>query len=99
MSRGALHEGVVTDPHPAEPTLPVGGGVLVYPGHKNKSIPTREQSARSPEQLDAFADLLPPLVGELAGPTLTARINEHCDTCPVRAICPVQPEGKATTSV
>lgn len=99
MSRGALHEGVVTDPHPAEPTLPVGGGVLVYPGHKNKSIPTREQSARSPEQLDAFADLLPPLVGELAGPTLTARINEHCDTCPVRAICPVQPEGKATTGV
>lgn len=99
LSRGALHDGQVVDPLPGEETLKVGGGVLVYPGTSYKSVTTREQTARDREELEAFAAQLPPLAAELAGPTLTARINETCDTCPVRTICPVQPEGKATTRV
>lgn len=98
LSRGVLHDGRVIDSQPGEETLTVGGGVLVYPGTVTKGITTREQAARTPEELEEFAALLPPLAAELAGPTLTARINETCDTCPVRNICPVQPEGKATTS-
>lgn len=99
LSRGVLHDGGVVDPQPGEQPLSVGGGVLVYPGTSTKSVTTREQAARSREELEEFAALLPPLAAELAGPTLTARVNETCDTCPVRRICPVQPEGKSTTSV
>ena len=99
LRNGALHDGRVTDLAPGEEGLPVGGGVLVYPGTKTKDVSTREQAAHPPEVLDEFASLLPGLVRELRGPTLTARINDGCERCPVRAICPLQPEGKATTRV
>ena len=42
---------------------------------------------------------LPPLLEELAGPRVTARISSECDRCPLKPICPVQAEGKVTTDV
>lgn len=96
LGRGVLREGEVLDPEPGETTLQVGGGVLVYPGAETVKIPTREQSALDPEQLEAFATKLPALAAELSSATLTARINDNCDKCPVRALCPIQPEGKST---
>src|SRR5699024_10422027 len=99
LRNGALHDGRVTDPGPGEEGLAVGGGVLVYPGTKTRDGSTREQAAHPPEVLEEFAALLPGLVREREGPTLTARINDGCERCPVRTICPLQPEGKATTRV
>ncbi|RSZ61854.1 ATP-dependent helicase [Corynebacterium hylobatis] len=99
LRNGVLDGDRITDPAPGEEGLPVGGGVLVYPGSSTKTASTREQTAHSPEELAEFAAQLPGLVTELAGPTLTARINDNCERCAVRTICPLQPEGKATTRV
>lgn len=98
LSRGVLRDGAVTDPAPGEDPLAVGGAALVYPASIHKAgAATREQSARTPEDNEAFADRLGPLAAELRGARLTARLNQHCDTCPVRTICPLQPEGKDLT--
>ena len=97
LTRGALIDGAVTDSPPGTPTLEVEGGVLVYPGADNVSVPTRTQAAKSAEELEEFAALLPPLLSELTGPQLTARANDTCDNCPIRALCPIQTEGMLTT--
>ncbi|WP_394284406.1 PD-(D/E)XK nuclease family protein [Corynebacterium sp.] len=98
LSRGVLRDGAVTDPAPGEEPLSVGGAALVYPASVNKTgAATREQSARTAEDNAAFADQLGPLAAELRGTQLTARLNKRCDTCPVRTICPLQPEGKDLT--
>ncbi|RNE48732.1 ATP-dependent DNA helicase [Corynebacterium alimapuense] len=96
LSRGAFNGEKITDPKPGQEPLTVGGGVLVYPGSTTKKISTREQARRSPEQLAEFATHLPGLAAELRSATLTARVNDSCDRCPVRNLCPVQPEGKTT---
>lgn len=97
LSHGAVHDGIIENPAPGEDPITVGGAELVYPASNNKSIPTREQTARSEEENHELAQQLPLLIEDMRGPHLTARINETCSSCPVRAICPVQPEGKATT--
>ncbi|GAB3698949.1 PD-(D/E)XK nuclease family protein [Corynebacterium nasicanis] len=94
LNRGALVDGAVVDPPPGHPTLDVAEGVLVFPGTDSSGITTRQQAAASAEELADFAALLPPLLAELTGPELTARANDTCDRCPVRAICPIQTEGK-----
>ena len=30
----------------------------------------------------------------MSGSTFPASVNEHCDRCPVRACCPLWPEGE-----
>ena len=97
LTRGALVDGRVVDPPPGAPTLDVEEGLLVYPGTDSAGITTRSQPAQSPEELDDFAELLPPLLQELTGPTLTARANDTCDNCPIRSLCPIQTEGMLTT--
>ena len=77
--------------------MPRKGGVLVYPGVTTKKIGEIWQSDKSPEALEDFAALLPPLVEEMRGPRITARTNKDCDKCPIRSICPVQEEGRMTT--
>jgi len=77
--------------------MPRQGGVLVYPGATTKKIGEIWQSDKSPEALEEFAALLPPLVEEMRGPRITARTNKDCDKCPIRSICPVQEEGRMTT--
>lgn len=90
-----LIDGRVTDPAPGEEPLRVGGAALVYPAHdRAKGVATREQAPRTPEENEAFAARLGPLAAELQGTQLRARLNEHCDNCSIRILCPLQPEGK-----
>src|SRR5699024_2794791 len=70
------------------------GATLVYPGVDTKKIGTAEQARKEDEELAEFAAALPPLLEELAGPRVTARISSECDRCPLKPICPVQAEGK-----
>lgn len=97
LSRGALAGGrIVTAPGAAD-AIDVGGAVLVYPAHQSVQITTREQTAKTPEELDAFLELIAPLPAELTGPSITARTGPHCEHCEVRSACPVQPEGEDLT--
>lgn len=98
LSRGVVRDGKVTDPAPGEHTLDVAGAMLVFPAHTTKDgVAERPQPAKTPAELDEFAAQLPGLLEEMRGPTLTARVNANCDRCPVRTLCPLQPEGKVIT--
>ena len=98
LSRGVVRAGKVTDPAPGEHTLDVAGAMLVFPAHTTKDgVAERPQPAKTPAELDEFAAQLPGLLEEMRGPTLTARVNANCDRCPVRTLCPLQPEGKVIT--
>lgn len=77
--------------------LPRGGGVLVYPATSAVKVTTREQAPWEQEELQEFADKLPGLARQLHGPTLKAQLNPGCDSCSIRHICPLQPEGRMTT--
>ncbi|MDR7328720.1 ATP-dependent helicase [Corynebacterium guangdongense] len=94
LSRGTYRDGAVVDPDPGDELIDVALASLVYPANTNKAVPTREQVTRSPQEHEELAARLPELAEELRGPTLTARVNDTCTNCPVRAICPLQPEGK-----
>lgn len=83
---------VAGEPHPA-----IGGAVLVYPGTDQKKITTREQTAKSAEELDAFAAELPALAEARRGPRLVAHLNPHCSTCRLAPVCPAQPRGRSVT--
>ncbi|KQB84116.1 ATP-dependent DNA helicase [Corynebacterium oculi] len=93
LSRGEIRgEAVVAgENHPR-----LGGAVLVYPASTAQKISSRQQAALTPEEQEEVAALLPALAEELRGPHLLAQVNATCDTCALRAVCPVQPEGKAT---
>lgn len=97
VSKGVMSEqGVVTangDQTPCE----VGGAVLVYPNASKTKLTTREQVAKTPEELEAFARQIDGLPLEMTGPSLRATTGAHCDRCAVRALCPVQPEGEVVT--
>lgn len=94
LSRGVLHGSRIEDPAPGETPEALGGGVLVFPASTSKAIGTREQVTKTPEELDAFAVQLPELAQHRRGPRLLARANPTCSHCPIRGICPVQPEGQ-----
>ncbi|QGU03945.1 ATP-dependent helicase [Corynebacterium comes] len=96
LSRGVLIDGAVADAPSGVTPMEVAGAQLVHPA-VDRADPVYEQDAKSPEELAEFAGKLPPLLAELTGPTLTARANDTCDNCPIRALCPVQNEGKLTT--
>ncbi|AKK08108.1 ATP-dependent helicase [Corynebacterium testudinoris] len=96
LGKGALVDGQVVDAPTPDDALHVASGVLLYPGTDTVKITDLEQVARTEEELAEFAALLPPLLAEMTGPLLTARVNDHCSSCQIRAICPVQPEGKLT---
>ena len=94
LSKGALAaDGRVTTAH-GDSDLDVGGAMLVYPAKETSSISTREQAAKTPEELQEFAEAIDGLPDEMTGPTLLATTGPHCDRCSVRALCPVQPEGE-----
>lgn len=94
LSKGVLVDGrVVTAPDDEAP-LEVAGAVLVYPNASKSRLATREQAAKTPEELDKFAQRIQVLPEYMAGPSLLATAGPHCDRCAVRALCPVQPEGE-----
>ena len=93
LARGEFLNGkVVTAGGGGEP-LEVGGAVLVYPNTNKTSLSTREQAAKTDDELAALSSSLDKLPEEIAGPTLLAATGPQCDRCAVRALCPVQPEG------
>ncbi|ANE03425.1 ATP-dependent helicase [Corynebacterium crudilactis] len=94
LSRGVLRNGKISDPDVGETPDPVGGGLLVYPAIDAKAVGQRMQDPKTQEDLDEFAAMLPGLAEHLRGPNLLARVNPTCSNCPVRSLCPVQPEGR-----
>jgi len=94
LSKGMLADDGRVVTAQSEPDLAVGGAMLVYPAKPSKSVTTLEQAAKTPEELDEFADAIDGLPDEMTGPTLLATTGKHCDRCSVRALCPVQPEGE-----
>lgn len=95
LARGEIRGGAVRE-GPDHP--PLGGARLVYPGTSSQKITTREQAALTPEEQEELAARLPLLAGQMRGPRLLARVNPHCDSCRLRAVCPVQPEGRLTVA-
>ena len=93
LAHAEFADGKVVTARDGATTLSVGGAVLVYPNANKTSLTTREQAAKTSEELDALAAALDGLPEETAGPTLLAVVGPQCDRCAVRALCPVQPEG------
>lgn len=93
LTRGEFVEGKVLTARAEADPLEVGGAVLVFPNAGKTSLTTREQAAKTQEDLAALAADLDGLPDELAGPTLLAVTGPQCERCAVRALCPVQPEG------
>lgn len=96
LSKGKLSDNGDVISGNGEESLKVDQAVLVYPGSKTKTISTREQATKTAEELQEFADLLPPLVQSLTGPSLVAIVNDGCSQCSIKNICPAQPEGRMT---
>ena len=65
----------------------------MYPNTNKSSLSTREQAAKTDDELAALSSSLDKLPEEIAGSTLLAATGPQCDRCAVRALCPVQPEG------
>lgn len=98
VSRGALNGGELTAPAPGQATEEVGGALLVYPARPSRGKASeRQQAPKTAEELAELAASLPELAAELRGPALRARINPGCAHCPLKPICPVQPEGRMAT--
>ncbi|QNP94566.1 PD-(D/E)XK nuclease family protein [Corynebacterium wankanglinii] len=93
LTRGEFVEGKVLTARAEADPLEVGGAVLVFPNAGKTSLTTREQAAKTQEELATLAADLDGLPDELAGPTLLAVTGPQCERCAVRALCPVQPEG------
>ncbi|MCX7541364.1 ATP-dependent DNA helicase [Corynebacterium sp. P5848] len=87
----------VTDADTRGAAESVGGGVLVYPGTTTAKITTRDQAAKTPEELADLAATLPRLAASVTGPRLAARINDSCERCSLRRMCPAQEEGRVLT--
>ncbi|MEZ2190055.1 PD-(D/E)XK nuclease family protein [Corynebacterium sp. CCM 9204] len=87
----------VTDADDPDAVAAVGGGVLVYPGTSSAKITTRDQAAKTPEELADLAATLPKLAASVRGPRLAARINDSCERCSLRRMCPAQEEGRVLT--
>lgn len=89
LSLGALAEQVDV------PSTDVGGAELVYLA---TGVPrTREQAAQNTDAGREWIGRLHDLADESVGPRYVARAGAHCDRCPVRSSCPLQPEGRQVT--
>jgi helicase len=99
LSRGVVDGDSVRDPYHGETPEAVGGGVLVYPSATDVGkYTTREQAAKTPEELEELAAMLPGVAAAIRGPALTAIVNDNCDNCRLQSICPAQPTGRMLTN-
>ncbi|ODQ95697.1 ATP-dependent helicase [Mycolicibacterium holsaticum] len=68
-----------------------GGGRLVYLGKTNASGATeREQDALTPDAREQWREAVRRAAAHTQGPEFVARINDGCNHCPVRSMCPAQ---------
>lgn len=85
MYQLAIAEGLV-----AEGVEP-GGGRLVYLGKTGVSgAVERTQDALTPEACGDWRARVQQAAADTRGPGFTARVNDGCSHCPVRAMCPAQ---------
>lgn len=85
MYQLAIAEGLVPDG-----TAP-GGGRLVYLGKPAATGATeRTQDALTPEARDDWRANVRRAAADTRGPEFTARVNDGCTHCPVRAMCPAR---------
>jgi superfamily I DNA/RNA helicase/RecB family exonuclease len=84
----AVTAGLLADAGGDEP----GGGRLVYVGKAtaNGGATEREQTAMAPETADEWREAVQGAAAATAGPQFTARVNDGCTHCPIRATCPAQ---------
>ncbi len=73
----------------------VGGAELVYLRKGRPAV--RVQAPHTAEQRERWLDRLREAAEAASGAVLTARVGDQCDHCPVRASCPLQPEGRQVT--
>lgn len=101
LSQGTLIDARVVTRTDDEPALPLGGGVLIFPANRTAkgAAGKRDQAPKDAAQLAEFAAMLPQLVADLTGPQLEARINDNCDHCQLKKMCPAHNEGQALTHV
>lgn len=93
VSRGKITGNDVVTNDGTDP-IDVGGALLIYPNANKSGFATREQAPKPADDLETFAEAIRPLSELMRGPQLPAHTGEHCDNCRVRALCPVQPEGR-----
>ncbi len=72
-----------------------GGAALLQLGKAANKTTTLQPQAPLPEHADPSwaADLLERTAAGMGGDTFVATDGDWCRTCPVRACCPLQPEG------
>lgn len=73
----------------------LGGAELVYLAGGVPKI--REQAPQTAADRADWVDRLRSAAADATGPRFLAREGEYCARCPVRASCPLRPEGRAVT--
>ena len=68
-----------------------GGAELIFLGGDTVKASIREQSAIDPQEVRADIEAT---AEAMAAATFTATINSRCRTCAVKALCPLQSEGR-----
>ncbi|WP_240613287.1 UrvD/REP family ATP-dependent DNA helicase [Brachybacterium endophyticum] len=90
----AVDRGALADELGPQAPQHLAGGQLVYVGTGSARPALRTQTAlASAEDPDWFSSTVESTAGAVSGSRMTARRNAHCDTCSVRRICPLWPEG------
>ena len=92
----SAHDGDSTAPELTLPTVTrPGGAELVY---LRTGIPqTRQQPPLDIAAAADWADKVRTAAERLAAAVSVAQENKFCERCPVRACCPLQPEGRQVT--
>lgn len=92
--QAAVREGALADVLGEDAPQRLLGASLVYVGTGTRRASVRTQGAlQSAEEPRWFDELVQAVGEEVSGSHVTARRNRHCDRCPVRSSCPLQPEG------
>ncbi len=99
VDRGAIDAGAI-DELPGDVPAPLSGGAaLVYVGTEAVKAAERHQPPLSESPDPGWVDeLVGSARAQMAGPAVTAVVNDLCQYCPVRRSCPLQDEGVQVTA-
>jgi RecB family exonuclease len=89
----AVQQGAFTGEEPVS-----AGAELVYVGTPTKAPAVRDQTALPADGPSWARELLEQVTDGMAGAVFEAKEGPHCRTCPARASCPIQPEGRRVTA-
>lgn len=92
--QAAIRDGALADVLGEDAPQRLAGASLVYVGTSTRSASIRTQTALGEAEDPQWFDRIVRRVAEdVSGSAVPARLNSHCDRCPVRSSCPLQPEG------